>query len=194
MRHVLAVMVASAGLLASSTASANAWDGKVKYPGAVAAFNSACLRGELTASAREAAISREGWEPTDLAGLNIAAFNITAALEKNFDFSRPDYVKAWTKVIDGQSATVVLVSYPEKRRYQTLCSVLMPDAGGALGYEDELDADFKAIQVKSKSTDLPHYFEWASKVGPEKNPVRGEILTRSQVLRGTRDMHLYVAF
>ena len=194
MRNVLAALLVSAGLLMSSTASANAWDGKVKYPHAVSAFDNVCLKGELTASAREVAISLDGWEPTDLAGLNIAAFNITAALEKNFDFSRPDHVKAWTKVIDGQPATVVLASYPEKRRYQTLCSMLMPDAGGALGYEDELDAAFKAIQLKNKSTDLPHYFEWASKVGPEKNPVRGEILTRSQVLRGTRDMHLYVAF
>lgn len=183
----------AAAVVASATA-ATAAPKVAEYPDAVGAFERACLSGELSMEARESAAAAEGWAAHDNDELNISAFGISRAIEKNFDFSKPDVVRSFEKTINGQSAVLVLAGYPEKRRYQTLCALVMRDVDNAFTYSDSLKAAFKALGISGKSVDLPHYFEWAGKVGAGKNPVRGEIFTRSQVFGGYRDMHMYVAF
>lgn len=194
MRRGLILIAGIAGCMLATAAVGNDWNSNQAYPGLVPTFDAACLSGDLTVPAREAAIAAGGWQQSNAGGIDVDAFQITAALEVNFNFREPDSLRVWTKTVDGASAKLVLATYPSKRRYQTLCGIIMPQSGGAIAYYDQLDALLKSKGIKGKSTDLPHYFEWASKLGPDKNPVRAEILSRSHVLQGTRDIHLYIAF
>ncbi|HWJ71131.1 MAG TPA: hypothetical protein VNS79_13905 [Sphingobium sp.] len=165
-----------------------------EYPHAVDSFAASCLSGDLTAQARLAAASTNGWRETDAAGLKVAGLGVGKAIDKNYNFDRPEAVTVFEQDIDAHPARLIVATFPAKNRYRTLCALVMRDVANAFVYKDELGDAFKALGIKGKSVDLPHYFEWAGKVGSDNVPVRGEVFTRSQALGGKRDMHIYVAF
>ena len=166
---------------------------KSEYPSLVGEFLKSCAEGELTAPAREAALAANGWAK---AGVSIdpKSFNISRAIEKNFDFAKPLTTSQWSKTIDGATMTAVVATYPEKRRYPTLCAVVAPDVKQGWTYADQMRDGMKTLGIKGKSTDLPHYFEFASKLANGR-PARAEVFGRSQALGGRQKaMHLYIAY
>jgi hypothetical protein len=182
-------LLAPIALLASGAASAAP---TAEYPSLVGEFLKGCAEGELSAPAREAALSANGWVKTD-ASIDTKALNISGAIEKNFDFAKPLTVSQWTKMIDGTAMTAIVATYPEKRRYPGICAVIAPNVQYGWTYHDAFKAGMKQLGIKAKSTDLPHYFENASKL-PDGRPVRAELLGRSQALGRQKAMHLYIAF
>lgn len=163
-----------------------------EYPGLVPAFLKACVDGDLTATARESALVAEGW--AEMApNVDVPSFNISGALDRNFDFAKPLSVKQWEKQIDGVQVRAVVATFPEKRRYPTICAFVAPNVKAGWPYDDAFEVGVKALGLKGKSTDLPHYFEYSGKVGGTK-PVRAEVSGRTRVVPDKNAMHLYIAF
>jgi hypothetical protein len=181
-------------LAALVPAAATAAEPAPEYPSAVQAFLDACVTGELTAPAREAAIEASGWTAADPGGVDVPKFGISKAIDRNFDYSKPVGVKVWSKQIDGAPVQAVLATFPAGRRYPTLCALTFPNVKAAWPYRDAFEAGVKPLGLKGKSVDLPHYYEYSGKVGPEKRPARAEIFSRSQATGEKNAMHLYIAF
>ena len=163
-----------------------------EYPSLVGEFLKSCTEGELTAAAREAALASNGWTKGDVS-IEPKSLNISRAIDKNFDFAKPLTISQWSKTIDGAAMTALVATYPEKRRYPTLCAVIAPDVQYGWTYSDAMKAGMKGLGIKGKSTDLPHYFEYASKLA-NGSPARAELFGRSQALGRQKAMHLYIAF
>lgn len=163
-------------------------------PAAVQAFEANCLAGGLDPAARPAALTAAGWTKDASATVDTAGFNISRAIERNFDFAKPDAVEQWSGVVGGKGAKIVLASFPEKRRYPHLCALVVDGIDNAMPYADGLKNAFKSFGIGRKSVDLVHYFEFSGKVGAEKHPVRGEVFSRSQVSGDPKSMHIYVAY
>jgi len=179
----LALIFAASPALAEPTA---------EYPSLVGEFLKGCSEGELTAAAREAALASNGWTKGDVS-IDPKSLNISGAIDKNFDFAKPLTISQWSKTIDGKAMTALVATYPEKRRYPAICVMIAPDVQYGWTYSDALKAGMKGLGIKAKSTDLPHYFEYASKL-PDGRPVRAELFGRSQALGRQKAMHLYIAF
>ncbi|TMJ14895.1 MAG: hypothetical protein E6G94_08495 [Alphaproteobacteria bacterium] len=186
------LLPAIALLLASSAATAA--EAPAEYPSAVQTFLDVCVTGELSVAAREAALQAGGWTPVAEPTLDVPAFGISKAIEKNFNYSKPVSVREWTKSVDGAPVQAVLATFPADRRYPNLCALTFPDVKAAWPYRDAFDAGVKALGLKGKSTDLPHYFEYSGKLGADKKPARAEIFSRSQATGEKNSMHLYIAF
>lgn len=163
-------------------------------PSAVKTFETVCLSGGLDATARPASLAAAGWTKDASTSVNVASFGISRAIDRNFDFSKPETSEQWSGVIDGMPAKVILASFPEKRRYPHLCALVIDGISNAMPYSDELKVAFKTFGIGGKSVDLVHYFEYAGKVGAEKHPVRGEVFSRSQASGDPKSMHIYVAY
>jgi hypothetical protein len=177
------------------TAPASAAAVQAEHPSAVQLFLDTCVAGELSAAAREAAIeAKGGWTEVSSPTLDVPSFGISKALDRNFDYSKPATVRQWTRTLDGVAVQAVVATFPGKRRYPTLCAIVLPSVKAAWPYDDAFEAGVKALGLKGKSTDLPHYYEYSGKVGAEKRPVRAEIFSRSQASGEKNSMHLYIAF
>lgn len=176
-------------LLVASPASAEPTS---EYPNLVGEFLQGCAQGELTASAREVAFATNGWVKGDVS-IDPKTLNISGAIDKNFDFAKPLTISQWTKTIDGAPVIALVATYPEKRRYPTLCGVIVPEVKHGWTYHDAMKEGMKGLGIKGKSTDLPHYFEFASKLANGR-PARAELFGRSQALGRQKAMHLYIAF
>ena len=163
-----------------------------EYPDAVPAFATACVKGELTLAAREAALAADGWVPDSSPDVNVPGFNKSGALDHNFDFTKPETVRQWSKTVDGVRARAVLATFPADRRYPALCAVLFPEVRNVLAYDDAFRDLAKSIGLKGKSFDAPHYVEYSGKI--DGKPVRAEALSRSAAAPQQKSMHLYVAF
>jgi hypothetical protein len=163
-----------------------------EYPTLVSEFLKGCAEGELAAPAREAALAANGWTKGEVS-IDPKTLNISGAIEKNFDFAKPVGISQWSKTIDGAAMTAIVATYPEKRRYPTLCAVIAPDVKQGWTYADAMKDGMKALGIRGKSTDLPHYFEFASKLANGR-PARAEVFGRSQALGRQKSMHLYLAF
>jgi len=174
--------------------AATAAEAPPEYPSAVQTFLDACVVGELTAPAREAALLAGGWTPVSVPTVDVPKFAISKAIDRNFDYSKPVSVRQWTKTVDGAPVQAVLATFPAGRRYPTLCALTFPNVKAAWPYDDAFEAGVKPLGLKGKSTDLPHYYEYSGKVGPDKRPARAEIFSRSQASGEKNSMHLYIAF
>jgi hypothetical protein len=163
-----------------------------EYPSLVREFATACTSGELSAPAREAALQANGWTKVSVS-IDPKTLNISRAIEKNFDFAKPETISQWSKTIDGEPMSAIVATYPAKRRYPGLCAIVAPNVKYGWTYDDAFEALMKQLAIKGKSTDLPHYFEYASK-RPDGRPVRAEIFGRSQILGRQNAMHLYIAY
>ncbi|MEA2998272.1 MAG: hypothetical protein QOK17_105 [Sphingomonadales bacterium] len=184
----------SALTLLLATAPVAAAEAPPEYPSAVPTFLDACVTGELSAAAREAAMQAQGWTAVAAPTIDVAKFGLSKAIERNFDYSKPVTVRQWMKLVDGSPVQAVLATFPAGRRYPTLCAVTFPNVKAAWPYDDAFEAGVKPLGLKGKSTDLPHYYEYSGKIGPEKRPARAEIFSRSQASGQKNSMHLYIAF
>jgi hypothetical protein len=185
--------VAFAVLAVISASSVDA-EPVAEVPSAVTTFERLCLTGGVDPASRPTALSGAGWTKDAAVTVNVAGFNVSKAIERNYDFAKPDAVEQWSGSIDNRPARVVLAAYPVKRRYRHLCALLIDDVANALPYGEPLKMAFKTFGIGGKSVDLAHYFEYAGKVGADKHPVRGEIFTRSVVSGAKNSMHIYVAY
>ena len=165
-----------------------------ELPSAVATFDKLCLAGGLEPAARPAALAAAGWRKADAVRLNVSKLEISRAIDRNYDFSKPEAVEQWDGTVDGRPASVVLARFPAKRRYPHLCALTAEGVRNALPYSDAARTAFTTFGIKGKSVDLVHYFEFAGKVGPDQHPARGELFSRSQVSGGRDTMHLYLAY
>jgi hypothetical protein len=165
-----------------------------ELPSAVSAFRNACLTGGLDVAGRPAALVAAGWTKTESTTVDVSKLGVSRAIDRNYDFSKPLSSEQWSGTVDGRPAMVVLASFPEKRRYPQLCALVVDGINNAMPYSAELKAAFEEIGIKAKSVDLVHYYEFAGKAGVDKQPVRGEIFTRSLASSGKNSMHIYVAY
>lgn len=177
------------------TAATSSWaQPALEVPSAVQTFKQVCLTGGLDPAARPAALTAAGWTQNAATTADVPKLAISKAIELNYDFSKPTTTQQWSGTVDGRPATVVLATFPEKRRYRNLCAFIVDGVANAMPYSDDLETAFKEFGIKGKSVDLVHYFEFAGKVGPTKHPVRGEIFTRSLASGAKNSMHIYVAY
>lgn len=165
-----------------------------EYPTLVPQFLKACVEGPLNFAGRQAAIAVDSGWTSEAPTVEVKNFNISAALEKNFDFSKPVEVKQWSRTVDGVPVRLVLASFPDKRRYPALCGMVVGPVRHGWPYDVAFSAGVKAIGLKGKSTDLPHYFEYSGKVDGGTHPVRAELSGRTRVVADKDAMHLYIAF
>lgn len=181
-----------AGFLAAAFASTAVAEVTPEYPSAAPAFLDACVSGELTAAARETAIAAGGWSE-ETPTVEVKNFGTSRAIDRNFDYSKPLSVRQWSRTIDGVQMRLVLASFDAKRRYPTLCALVVPNVKYGWVYRDAFEPAIKALGLKGKSTDLPHYFEYSGKVDGNR-PVRAEIFGRTLAVPEKNSMHLYIAF
>ena len=172
--------------------TARAQDAEV--PTAVPTFVKLCLSGGIDPAARPAALEAASWSKDVSPTVDVPQLAISKAIERNYDFSKPESVEQWSGTIDGRSAKIVLATFPAKRRYPNLCALTVDGIKNAMPYGGELRAAFKAFGIGGKSVDLVHYYEFAGKVGADKRPVRGEIFSRSLASGEADSMHIYVAY
>lgn len=167
---------------------------QAEVPGVVAAFEKICLSGGVDSAARPAALSLNGWVKDETVAIDVPKLGISKAIEQNYDFSKPATTEQWSGTVDGQTAKIVLATFPAKRRYPNLCALTIGGIKNAMPYGDQLRAAFKAFGIGGKSVDLVHYFEFAGKIGVDKHPVRGEVFSRSLASGEANSMHIYVAY
>ncbi len=179
--------------LSAISASPAAAELKAEYPNVVAEFLEICVAGELSLAAREAAFATDpAWTP-ESPDIDVPKLGISRAIDRNFDYSKPTSTKQWSRTIDGVKVRAVLATFPAKRRYPTICAFVVPNVKAGWPYDDAFETGVKAIGLRGKSTDLPHYFEYSGKVGG-KRPVRAELFGRTQAVPDKGAMHLYIAF
>jgi hypothetical protein len=156
-------------------------------------FESACTKGDISFEAREAAISSDpAWKPMDVMDIDVAKFSIVKSNSINFDYRNPIVQKQWSREFEGRTVRVVLARFDPKRRYPSLCAIVVPDVENALPYWDAFREASKAIGLKGKSVDLVHYVEYSGQ--PTGTPMRTDMFSRSQVLGGRKDMHMTLGF
>ena len=157
-------------------------------------FVESCTAGELTAEAIEARLAANAaWMRLPDQDLAAAEFGTVKSQVPVTDFKKPTGYRQWRRTVDGKEVRAVLVSFGEKNRYRTLCALLVPDVRNALPYWDGFRDAMKALGLKGKSTDLPHYQEFSGRMADGRK-ARGDIFSRSRVLGRGDDMHMYVAF
>ncbi len=182
----------AAALCAISAAPAAA-ELKAEYPNVVPEFLKSCMAGELSSAAREAAFAADPAWTSESPDTDVPKLGISRAIDRNFDYSKPTSIKQWSRTIDGVRVRAVLASFPAKRRYPTICAFVVPNVKAGWPYDEAFEAGVKAIGLRGKSTDLPHYFEYSGKIGG-KRPVRAELFGRTQAVPDKGAMHLYIAF
>lgn len=165
-----------------------------ELPSAVATFGKLCLAGGLDPAARPTALSTAGWLKAATTSIDVPKLAVSKAIDRNYDFSKPETTEQWSGTLDGRPANVALARFGSKRRYLNLCALTVEGVRNAMPYGDELKTLFENFGIKGKSVDLVHYYEYAGKVGSDKHPVRGEIFTRSLATGGRDTMHIYVAY
>jgi hypothetical protein len=167
---------------------------QAEYPNLVPIFLKSCVAGELSTAAREAAFTADTNWVSETPDVDVPKLGISRALDRNFDFTKPVSVKQWSRMIDGVKVRAILATFPAKRRYPALCGLVVPNVKAGWPYDDAFEQGVKAIGLKGKSTDLPHYFEYSGKVGAAKRPVRAELFGRTEAVSDKNAMHLYIAF
>jgi hypothetical protein len=166
----------------------------MEVPSVVPTFAKLCLIGGLDPAARVAALKANGWAKDNIVTVDVPRLGISKAIERNYDFSKPETTEQWANMVDGRAVKIVLARFPAKRRHNNLCALTVDGIQNAMPYGRELREAFKTFGIGGKSVDLAHYYEFAGKVGAEKKPVRGEVFSRSLASGGNNSMHIYVAY
>lgn len=182
--------VAGLAAMAASPAAAAIADDNVMVP----LFVQACATGSPSAGSIEARMNSDSaW--TRLTDTDLAAdeFGTVKSMQPIGDFKKPAGYTQWRRSVDGKEVRVVLASFAGKGRYKTLCALLVPDVKNMFPYLDGFDDAMKAVGLKGKSTDLPHYREYSGKLADGRK-ARGDIFSRTRVLQPGDNMHMYIAF
>jgi hypothetical protein len=193
MNQVLRTVAVMIGMISATSAVAAP---PPADPSMLPLFQKTCLDGQLTRAARESAIASDGgWTVADASTLKFDQLGTVKSMGPITDFRKPRDVKVWTRTVDGKPVRAVLASYgPKGSRYTGVCALLVPGVKNGIAYFDGYRDLMRAIGLKGKSTDVPHYIEFSGKLAGGR-PAHGELFSRSQVMPGERElMHLYVAF
>ncbi|HEX8624941.1 MAG TPA: hypothetical protein VF782_07660 [Allosphingosinicella sp.] len=185
-----AILAAAAVVLASSPAiSATEKDSSM-----VPLFTQACAAGTPSAEAIEARMNADAaWRRLTDTDLAVDEFGTVKSMQPIGDFKKPAGYTQWRRTVDGKEVRVVLARFEGKGRYKTLCALLVPDVRNMFPYLDGFDDAMKAVGLKGKSTDLPHYREYSGKLADGRK-ARGDIFSRTRVLEPGDNMHMYIAF
>lgn len=157
-------------------------------------FVQACATGAPSAEAIGARMNSDNaW--TRLTDTDLAAdeFGTVKSMQPIGDFKKPAGYTQWRRTVDGKEVRVVLASFAGKGRYKNICALLVPDVKNMFPYLDGFDDAMKAVGLKGKSTDLPHYREYSGKLADGRK-ARGDIFSRTRVLQPGDNMHMYIAF
>lgn len=185
-RAVLAVALAAAG----GPAAAAIADDEVMVP----LFVQACASGTPGAEAIEARMNADpAWQRLSDTDLAVDEFGTVKSMQPIGDFKKPAGYRQWRRTVDGKEVRIVLASFEGKGRYKTLCALLVPDVKNMFPYLDGFDDAMKAVGLKGKSTDLPHYREYSGKLADGRK-ARGDIFSRTPVMKPGDNMHMYIAF
>jgi hypothetical protein len=183
------------GALVASVAVAPAASAAIVEETATAAlFGKTCVEGGLQFEAREAAIAADPeWKPLPGNMIDVPAFGITKSQSPNFDYTKPLSEKTWQRSFEGRTVYAVLARFDPKRRYPSLCALVVPNVENALPHWDAFRGVAQAAGLKAKSVDLVHYVEYSGK--PQGTPVRMDMFSRSFVLgQGEKTLHMTAAF
>jgi hypothetical protein len=157
-------------------------------------FVQACATGAPSAEAITARMNADSaWTRLTDADLAADEFGTVKSMQPIGDFKKPAGYTQWRRTVDGKEVRVVLASFGGKGRYKTLCALLVPDVKNMFPYLDGFDDAMKAVGLKGKSTDLPHYREYSGKLADGRK-ARGDIFSRTRVLQPGDNMHMYLAF
>lgn len=157
-------------------------------------FAETCTSGTLSAEAIEARLNSNAmWMKLTDQDLAADEFGTVKSMQPIGDFKKPAAYQQWRRTVDGKQVRAVLVSFEGKGRYKTLCALLVPDVKAAFPYFDGFEDAMKALGLKGKSTDLPHYQEYSGKLADGRK-ARGDIFSRTRVLQPGNNMHMYIAF
>lgn len=182
--------IACASALASIAAPALAAP-PVADPAIVPLFEETCLKGGLSAEARQAALAAGGWEaiPADTLKLKFLEPN-----PLNRDFAKPESVRQWKRSVGGREVRAVLATFRTKGVYPTVCALLVPDVKNSWPYWDALGAVLRPLGVKANDTDIPHYRAYGGKLADGRR-ARANISSKSAVVPDAKTMmHLFIAF
>ena len=182
-----AILAAGAVVLASSpAASAIAKDNSM-----VPLFIQACAVGTPSAEAIEARLNaNSGWQRLSDTDLAVDEFGTVKSMQPIGDFKKPAGYTQWRRTVDGKEVRVVLARFEGKGRYKTLCALLVPDVRNMFPYLDGFDDAMKAVGLKGKSTDLPHYREYSGKLADGRK-ARGDIFSRTRVSSRRQYAHVH---
>ena len=189
-RRALIIAVLAAGGFASASAVAAIENDTVMVP----LFVQACATGTPSAEAIEARMNAaSAWQRLTDTDLAVDEFGTVKSMQPIGDFKKPAGYKQWRRTVDGKEVRVVLAAFEGKGRYKNLCALLVPDVKNVFPYLDGFDEAMKAIGLKGKSTDLPHYREYSGRLADGRK-ARGDIFSRTRVLQPGDHMHMYLAF
>jgi len=93
-----------------------------ELPSAVATFGKLCLAGGLNPAARPTALSTAGWLKAATTNIDVPKLAVSKAIDRNYDFSKPETTEQWNGTLDGRPANVALARFGSKRRYLNLCA------------------------------------------------------------------------
>ena len=157
-------------------------------------FVQACATGAPSAESIEARMNSDGaWTRLTDTDLAVDEFGTVKSMQPIGDFKKPAGYTQWRRTVDGKEVRVVLASFAGKGRYKNLCALLVPGTKNMFPYLDGFDKAMKAVGLKGKSTDLPHYREYSGKLADGRK-ARGDIFSRTRVLQPGNNMHMYIAF
>ena len=181
-------LIAAAGVVGPAAAAIA--DDTVMVP----LFAQACTAGTPGAEAIEARMDADGgWQRITDTDLAADEFGTVKSMQPIGDFRKPAGYRQWRRTVEGKEVRIVLASFEGKGRYKALCALLVPDVKNMFPYLDGFDDAMKAVGLKGKSTDLPHYREYSGKLADGRK-ARGDIFSRTRVLQPGDNMHMYIAF
>jgi hypothetical protein len=185
-----AILAAAAVVLASSPAASAIEDDTSMVP----LFVQACAGGTPSVEGIEARMNADAaWQRLTDTDLAVDEFGTVRSMQPIGDFKKPAGYTQWRRTVDGREVRVVLARFDGKGRYKTLCALLVPGVRNMFPYLDGFDDAMKALGLKGKSTDLPHYREYSGKLADGRK-ARGDIFSRTRVLEPGDNMHMYIAF
>lgn len=195
-RRLSAVVLALACSIASPTQAQD-----TSAPALIPTFSDMCLMPGVDHQDRVTKIEQSSaWQKDAAVSLNVAGLHPSRSIGGKPNFTKVEDATQWSGEVDGMKAHMLLLTFPEKSRYRHACVLVVEGLENAMEHGGELRAAFKEFGVGGKSVDLVHYYEFAGTLKPgkhpvtQKQPIHGEIFSRSQAGFAEKTTHIYVAY
>ncbi|MBX3561250.1 MAG: hypothetical protein KF780_05500 [Sphingomonas sp.] len=108
-------------------------------------------------------------------------------------YRRPDSVRQWQRTLNGRMVTLVIATLPARNVCRHVCVVFAPDIRNAMPYLDAMGEGMRALGLSGRSTDLPHYREYGTRLADRRH-AHADIFSRSQAVSTARTMHLAIIY
>ena len=186
-RSISSIGIAGAAWLASTAAA----QPPVADPAIVPLFEEACLKGELTLEAREAALASGGWQEVPAGDLRL---KLVEPNPLNIDFAKAQSARQWKRDVGGREVRAVVAKLRPKLVYRTGCLLLVPNVKSSWPYWEALGGVLRPLGLKAKETDLPHFRAYGGKLADGRRS-RATISSKSGVVPGEEGlMHMFIAY